>query len=169
MKNNKGLSYVELLVVIGVMVLLTGISALSIGLASRTNATKCADKLVTSLKTARTYSLAKGSEKGAFHIAKQGNNYVCGVGDLADNPQMDVIGSHPILIYYYVDGAGLMPLVESVGTITIKFDQSSGAVTSCNIGSNIIDAFVIYQANGGEPVARVTLHELTGKSELTLE
>lgn len=169
MKNNRGLSYIELLVVIGVMVIITGISALSIGIVSRTNATKTGDKLVTSLKTARTYTLAKGPEKGAFHIRKVGSQYQCAVGDLADGPEFKTIGAEPIEICYYVNSAEgtSVPIVETTGTFTVKFDQSNGAVTSCSVGTEVPNGFKIYKDD--ELVADVVLYELTGKCEMNLE
>lgn len=167
MKNNKGLSYVELLIVIAVMALVTGFSALSMGLVSRTNAVKAGEKMVTTLKTARTYSLAKGREKGAFHIRKVGGHYECAVGDLADELEFETIGASPIEIYYYVSEDNIVPIAETSGTITIKFEQSNGAVVDCNIGSSIPKGFKIYKND--KPVSDIALYELTGKCELTLE
>lgn len=164
MKNNKGLSYVELLIVIAIMVLLTGVSALSMGLANRTNAVKTADKLVTSLKTARTYSLAKGSVKGAFHIRKQGNNYQCAVGDLADNPEFETIGTYPVTISYMNNSGDVVPIEAATGTVTITFAQSSGSVVSNSLGMD--GMFLIEKFD--EDIALVRVGTLTGKCEMTL-
>lgn len=168
MKNNRGLSYIELLVVIGVMILVVGISALSMSLISRNNATKMGDKMVTMLRNARTNTLAKGSENGAFHIRKVGNNYECAVGDIneIDEDEFETIGSG-VQLYYYNPSDGLMPIVPSDGTVTIKFSQSNGSVISCSIGSEILDSFSIYKNE--EPAVRIMLYEVTGKCEMMLE
>lgn len=166
MKNNKGLSYVELLIVIAIMILLTGVTTVSIGLSTRANATKTADRLVTALKTSRTYSLAKGTERGAFHIKKSGNVYEFSIGTLSEAPEVETLGAHPVQLSYFV-GDEIFPIDESAGTITLKFDQSSGALTSFDGGPDLPDGFIVYK--GDEPVARITIYELTGKSELKLE
>ena len=171
MKNNRGLSYVELLVVIGVMILVVGISALSMSLISRNNATKMGDKMVTLLRKARTSSLAKGSENGAFHIRKVGNNYECAVGDINEiiankEIEFETIGSG-VQLYYYNPSDGLMPIVPSDGTVTSKFSQSNGSVISYSIGSEILDSFSIYKNE--EPAVRIMLYEVTGKCEMMLE
>ena len=167
MKNNKGLSYVELLVVIAVMVLITGISVISVGIVSRTNATKMGDKLVTMLRTSRTVSLAKGSEEGALNIRKSGNKYECAIGDISDNPEFTTIGSSPLVLYHYNTEDGLMPIVESIGVVTIKFDQSNGSILSCNVGGDLIDALEIWKDEDAS--VRIELYEVTGKCEMILK
>ncbi|MBE5879490.1 MAG: prepilin-type N-terminal cleavage/methylation domain-containing protein [Lachnospiraceae bacterium] len=169
MKNNRGLSYVELLVVIAIMAILVGVTTLSMGLVYRTNAAKTGEKLVTSLKTARTYTLAKGSEKGAFHIRKVGSQYQCAVGDLSDDLKFEIIGNEPVEICYYFDSAGdaCIPIVATTGTVTVKFDQSNGAVTSCSVGTEVPNGFKIYKDD--KLVADIVLYKLTGKCEMNLE
>ncbi len=167
MKNNKGLSYIELIVVIAVMVLLTGFSVLSISLATRTNATKAGDKMVTMLTTARTYSLAKGKENGAFHIRKIGNGYECAVGNLADSPKFEEFATSPVTITYFDLAGNQTPIDISSGIVSFKFSQTDGSLVENTIGTDSPGGFII--SKGEDPVARVILYELTGKCELVLE
>ncbi len=164
MKNNKGLSYVELMVVIVIMIVLTSVSALSISYMTRTNANKTADKLVTALSTARTNSLAKGEEKGAFHIRCVGDTYEYAIGAASDGLHYETIASYPVQISI-VDYEGNYTMLSSEsGDIVVKFNGANGSVVTNNATN--VSAFNIYR--NGQLAVTVQLYQLTGKCEVVL-
>ena len=80
LKNHKGISYVELILVIGIMVLVVGIVSLSVGLVNRNNVTKSVEKLDIGFKKAQAASMARGDKAGALVITTDGKNYYYRVG-----------------------------------------------------------------------------------------
>ncbi len=59
MKNNKGVTLVELIIVIAIMAVVSGILALSLGSALSKPADECAQKLTNALKSARITTMGK--------------------------------------------------------------------------------------------------------------
>lgn len=162
--DNKGFSYVELILVIAIMAILVGLTALSMGLVSRTNVTRGAEKLYSSLSQARSASLAKGTQNGALTISCVGGKYYCYVGNPSspnfDELKEELVGS-PVTIGYYIEGDTDMYEITPGSSITIKYDQSSGAFT--NGGNPCYSQLVLIN---GDKTASIKLHVATGKSEL---
>lgn len=73
--KNKGISYVEFILVISIIVLLTGFITITMSIVNRNNVNKAADKVVTGMNQAKTLSLSKGSKKGAITFAAKGGKY----------------------------------------------------------------------------------------------
>ena len=111
MKNNKGFTYVELILVIGIMVLVTGLVTISIGLISR-------------VSEARMMTIAKGVEKGAAILEYQNGNYYC----VLDGEQYKV-ASDPISISIIKDD-GTVISVADAGSVPIKFSRNTGGLYS---------------------------------------
>ena len=80
LRNHKGISYIELILVIGIMVLVVGIVSLSVGLINRNNVTKSIEKLDIGFKKAQAASMARGEKAGALVITTDGKNYYYRVG-----------------------------------------------------------------------------------------
>ena len=70
--NNKGISYIEFILVITIMILLTGFASITMSVVNRNNVNKAADKIVTGMNHFKTLSLSKGSKKGAITFASSG-------------------------------------------------------------------------------------------------
>lgn len=164
MKNNKGLSYVELMVVIVIMIVLTTVSTLSITYMTRTNANKTADKLVTALTTSRANCLAKGEEKGAFHIRCVGSTYEYAIGRASDGLNYETIASSPVQIGIVDSSNNLTMLTPGTGDVVLRFNPSNGSVATNNAYD--VSAFYIYRND--QLVTTVRLYQLTGKCEIVL-
>lgn len=158
--NNKGFSYVELMLVMAIMAILVGLIALSMGLVSRTNVTRGAEKLYSSLSQARSTSLAKGSTRGSLVISCEGGKYYCYVGDPGSpnvNDLKEELVSSPVEIGYYVQGDDTLYKIAPGTSITIQYNQSTGAFASTYTDLVLIN---------GDNTAAIKLHIATGKSEL---
>lgn len=167
MKNNKGLSYVELLVVITLLIILTSVSALSLGYMTRTNAAKAADKLQTALATSRTYCMAKGYTNGSLYIRAVGSSYEYAIGNQA-NLNYESLTSSPVQIAYITDDGGEQLIVPANGAIEIRFNPSNGSVyPDSSLNGVTITGFKIYRS--GDLYGTVQLYTLTGKSEVIVQ
>ena len=84
--NNKGFSYVEMLMVLAIMAIMIGLVTISVGLIGRTTVSRVADKMESLCNKARTNALTKGSNQGWLNLAQTGGQVYAYVGEkIADD------------------------------------------------------------------------------------
>lgn len=161
-KNNKGFSYVELILVIAIMAIMVGIVGLSMGLISRTNVNKAASNLESSMNQARSLAMAKGTSNGVVDIFRNGDIYYIFVGNTSDPDVADrreeLIYS-PAQVYYYtgdISDENKMSIPNG-NRLTIQYNASTGA-----FASGAPDYIVIQNE---DKIRTLKLHEDTGKVE----
>ena len=79
--NNKGFSYVEMIVVIGIMALMVGMITISIGTVNRNRVNRASEAMQSMVKKARVSAMTKGATHGYLNVAKEGNSIYAAVGD----------------------------------------------------------------------------------------
>ena len=128
MKNNKGLSFVELLIAITIGIILVGFAALSMATVSRNSVNRVSDKIFTACNTARNNTVTKGSKNSYL-------NFYYKDGYLYTNHGLDITaaGTNANLATQNwekvgkVDSVSLnsVPLYDGK-VCTIRFKQSTG-------------------------------------------
>ena len=81
--NNKGLTLVELMIVLGISAIIATLVLISYNVVNNANATKAARRLETVIRTARTQSMAKGMDAGKLTLEVQHGNLYAYIGDPA--------------------------------------------------------------------------------------
>ena len=71
--NNKGFSYVEMVVVIAIMALMVGMITISISMVNRNNVNRASEKLESMIDKARVSAMTKGTKKGFLNITVVGD------------------------------------------------------------------------------------------------
>lgn len=147
--NHKGITLVEILVVVAIMSIAVGAAGISISLAYSRDAEKCAKTINTALENTRMLSM---SEKGIFTMELDMNNnmlYIRQDGTVvqSENLQRRVSISTP-------DSAG-------TETAVIQFDKSTGKVLSMSPEKEGILRITSENNNGKR--ATVVLVKGTGK------
>ena len=79
--NNKGFSYVEMIVVIAIMGLMVGMIAVSIGTVNRNKVNRTSEALETMVDKARVSAMTKGAKNGFLNIVKIDNTVYAAVGE----------------------------------------------------------------------------------------
>lgn len=156
MKNNKGFSYVELILVLAVMMLIVSFATISIGLVTRNNVTKAGDKLYSKLSEARMLTIAKGVEKGKAVLKYENGNYYCVL-----DGQSYKVASKPVSVYIVCDD-GTVLNASNLGSVDIKFNRNTGGLNSSN---NNYDKLVIENMSNNRKV-EYKFQKITGKLEL---
>lgn len=162
-RNNKGFSYVELILVMAIIAIMIGLMSLTIGLVSRTNVNKAAEKLHATMNQARSTSVARGTTNGTLEISYDGSTYYYYVGDptSADKADKKVeLISAPAQIAYTVEGG--TDLIPVGSTFTLRYEQATGAFKAIS-GTDYCSTVVIYN---GDKSATIQLYPATGKCEL---
>lgn len=131
MKNQKGVSIIELIAVIAILSVLTGVTVFSVGTLSSWRLTKCTKGLETGLALTRAASLSHNrldtahTENAGLKISNEAGRIVLRV---YGEPEQ-VVGDRSIsLTYLTKEGTQEHQKALANGeTLTISFDRSSGA------------------------------------------
>ena len=159
-KNNKGFSYVELILVIAIAAILMGLVGLTIGLVSRTNVNKAGDKLYTTMNQARATTMGKG---GGTHIEIycEGDEYYYFVGDPSKDNREELSVSFiakPAVVSYIEEGETSAIELEEGDSLFIEYDKASGA-----FASSVVCEYIII--SNGDKEAKIRLYHATGKCD----
>ena len=163
-KNNKGLSILELLLVMAITVLLLSMVLISYNLINRADVKKSARRLESAIKTARVTSMSKGTKAGALDLVFDGGNMyavIDGAGsrDLITGGGVTVYAVKKIDNYSYVPGPG-----EEFGGGKIAF-ETNGIMRMNGVddtGAANCTTHNIYSFQKGDKVFVVTVYVETG-------
>ncbi len=160
--NNKGFSYVELILVLAIMAIMIGMLSLSYSYVTSNNVSKAAAKMESVFNTARIVSLSKGSEQGALNIMQEdGKVYYC-IGkfdpDDPNCPEWNKIAQTPV--YITLANNGSHSDLPNGSIIIYKYNPSSGAFKS--------DAFPYNEIifTNGNKESSLILFKATGKCKV---
>ena len=154
-KDNRGLSLVELIVVISIMVILTGLVTATIGVANKKPADECIAKIYATLQDLRVSSMGKYNAYGELYVGSNGQIYIKETLIYDDSGNQSeivrVVGAKGVSVT--VDGT---VLTSSSTPVKIEYDRSSGAFKTA--------PGTIYAAKGSRSLG-IKLNKRTGKME----
>lgn len=137
MRNNKGLSLIELIIVIAILSIISVAAISGLSTIMSWNVTKCADVIDGSLKKTKVVAMSK--KDAQLRLYKSGSDYYI---DAAEEPAKK-IGSEPITITYSTT-AGETYTIDGTTALTLAFDRSSGAfkkVDTATVDGNTVDVY----------------------------
>ncbi|MBR6255739.1 MAG: hypothetical protein IKR23_00045 [Lachnospiraceae bacterium] len=162
--NNKGLSVLELLLVMAITVLLLSMVLISYNLINRADVKKSARRLESAIKTARVTTMSKGTKAGTLDLVFDGGNMyavIDGAGsrDLITGGGVTVYAVEKTDDYSYVPGPG-----EEFGGGKITF-ETNGIMRMSGVDDTGADngtTHNIFSFKKGEKVFSVTVYKETG-------
>lgn len=181
-KNNKGYSLVELIIVVAIITIIGGTVAYSISLIFSADAKGCAHSLASALADTKVNAMGRD---GAYMELKRDDS-----GDIwvtqwvkkstwmeSGNPQK--IGTRRISVFYFAEGTDVGSFDPSAGselangtTIYLSFDRSTGAYIETfklkdgtQVSGSFYDGFEVI---GGSKDYLIDLNKLTGKTQTTV-
>jgi len=142
-RNNRGFSYVEMLMVLAIMAIMVGLVTISIGLVGRNSVKRTGEELESLIKKARTSALTKGTGQGYLNIALVDGAVYAYVGENLDKKPGDVkkkgdkiCNSDIVITVTGAYGGKTTDTVEeedgghSSKVLRVFFKQSTGAPTA---------------------------------------
>lgn len=152
-RNQKGFSLVELIVVIAIMAVLSTVGVLSFAVVSGRYVSSCAEELISYIGDTRMEALSRASAELEIFVKNDGV-YV--------HPSVEArdikIGKAGIEVSYTAGGANVT--LSETERLVLSFDRSSGAFTPLNGGANYCDEIRIVS---GRHSARIVVVPQTGK------
>ena len=159
--NNKGLSLVELIVVIAIMGVIAGMVTMGLSAAMSKPAEECAEKMATALKNGRLTTMGKQSIQMKFYVDGNGSIWLEETITKADGSvtlSSTKIGEKGVNVEYTLtDGS-----VYNLGTtpLVLSFNRSSGSFNTCNGTSAYCESIKVTK---GSREMTLKLAHLTGK------
>lgn len=150
--NNKGITLVEILVVVAIMSIAVGGASISISLAYSRDAEKCAKTINSALENTRMMSM---SEKGNFTMELDMTNNMLYI---RNSEETEPVATENLQSRVKISS----PTDEGVSTVTVQFDKSTGKVLSMSPESSDGILRITSENNNGKK-ATVVLVKGTGK------
>ena len=163
LKNNFGVTIIEMIVVMAIIAILSGLIGLTYQYIHNANVQKAGENLAAALKAARTMSMSKGTEKGRLNLISEGGRLYYTIGDSTEKEEIcnQVMG----FCIYTTKNTGTTNLAPTGQTgdctITIRF-TAAGMLDNSVFGSNYVVFFK------GNRAYSVLVYPETGKIEQTL-
>lgn len=146
--NNKGMTLFELIIVIAIIAIATALAAFTLSIVNNANVAKAANRYAYAVDLARNTSMAKGKTEGTLNIKLINNKYYYYIGSPSEaSPSLNELCS-----------AGSITVTGLTNGMTIQFNQA-GMVAGASAP--------IATFTRGKRHVTVTVHKITGKSEVT--
>lgn len=127
--DNRGLSLVEILIVIAIMSVLTGVMAIGVTLALSKPADECAEKMVSTLNNARITTMGKQGITMKFYKASDGSiqleEKIIAKDGSVKSKKTSKIGQSGVKVEYRLSGESTFNTLDSTG-ITLEYKRSTG-------------------------------------------
>lgn len=165
MKNNKGFSLVELIIVIAIISILTGVSFVGLGYLYSTNVKSTVQKLDSSLQKVQSYTTAKsnGGRDVGLVIKKKSDGFYVEYKGIAGQEDAK-IGGQNLTFKYYVGGTAT--IIDSTQSLELNFDRSTGGLLPLtNNGSDYCEKIEV-SLNGANAYT-ITISKVTGRTEIS--
>lgn len=162
-KNNKGISYIEFILVLAIMILLTGLVTVTMSIVNRNNVTKAADKVSTGINHAKTLSLSKGTNKGSITFVANGSNYYYYYGENENDKYL--VCNSPCSMQIIVKGTSYS--ITNNQKIKLKISPTTGAFVGVDRILNGTTTSLVSSTdgtNGFSGVNRIVINNNRGKT-----
>lgn len=174
MKNNKGFSLLEMIIVLAILAVVTSVSFVGLGYVYNTNIKSSIKKVNSSLLKIQSYTTSKsvGGRNVYMRLKKESDGYYIeywqGEGTAAVQIQeKEKIGKKNLTVTCYYDGGSSGTVtVDSGSPVDIYFDRSTGGLLPVTQGGDTYWSKIEITSNGSSGCS-VTISKVTGKTEVT--
>lgn len=168
LKDNRGFSLVELIIVVGIIAILVGAVEIGISTTSGKPTVECANKLASVLQHARVTTM--GKSKLEIDISKDssgrltvGQRIQTTDGGTVENTST-IVGKNGVTVEVSTDGSTWTEITATT-PITIEFTRSSGALKPTAADSGVYNQY--FRITRAGTTRYVSIVPLTGKIKVT--
>lgn len=172
MKNNKGFSLVELIIVLAILAVVTGVSFVGFGYVYGKNVKSTIEKIDNSLLKIQSYTMSKstGGRDIYMRLTKKSDGYYVEYWHSgATSPiESENIGkkNYTLTAYYNGGSSGTVTVGSAQNSqVDIYFDRSTGGLLPLTAGGDTYWSKIEVRA-GGTGGYSVSISKITGKTEI---
>ncbi len=172
-KDNRGVSLVELVIIMGILAVLAGVSVSMMGLLPRQRARSCSEDLEKVLESTRTTAMSFYGGYVTIEVDDSNQVYATVVTKKwLNGVESEVVGEktklggRPVTLTYVLSDAATEYTLNSGDTITVSFNRASGSFEKASVrvsGTTKDDAYLAtMKVSAGSTQYLLTLTRLTG-------
>lgn len=162
--NNKGLSLVEIIIVVAIMTVMTGLVSFGVGVVVSKPADECAQKLSNSLRNARVTAMGKLTCQVKISQEYDGAPiYLTVITNGSSAPTVKIGEKGVVCTYKTTDGSTGTLASKGTAGITIEFNRETGGFKTATIGSDTSKYISEFSISKGTINKIVKLSKLTGR------
>lgn len=170
MKNNKGFSLVELIIVLAILAVVTGVSFVGLGYVYGKNVKSSIEKIDNSLLKIQSYTMSKstGGRDIYMRLTKKSDGFYVEYwhAGAASPIESENIGKRNYTMTAYYDGGSSGTVaVDSGSPVDIYFDRSTGGLLPLTAGGDTYWERIEVKA-GGTGGYSINISKITGKTEI---
>lgn len=162
-RDNRGMSLVELIIVMAIMAVLAGAVSIGVSLVTNKAADKCATQLKTSIQSARITTMGKFRTYLKIYMTANGvciEEVVQSVEGGTETTTLTYTGDAYVTVLYTLSDGSQYPLgYGEDNALYIEFDRSSGALKRLPDGNYCVEI----EVSKGSKKRTLKLAYLTGK------
>lgn len=169
--NNKGMSLVEIIIVVAMMSIILGVAGYSLSLSSTKHIDECAKKMTSAIQHCRTVTMGKNettitiSYDGSGRVVVTENvTRIDDTGAPVTNSNQTIIGKKGLTVTYGVSGIGGGDKSLASEPLTLKFNRGNGSLEATNGVENLLCTRIQISGNGGS--RNIEIVPITGKVTL---
>lgn len=163
--NNKGLSLVEMIIVIAIISIFTVMFSMGVGVLTSKPADECAEKFASTLRNVRVSTMGKKSTQVVLKQESVGAPiYMIEIVNGSTKTPVRV-GEKNITCTFLVSGDTTPKDLSSYGSsgIQLSFDRTTGGFNEVDVGGGTMKYINTFYFEKGTKKAEVSLAHLTGK------
>lgn len=175
MKDNRGMSLVEIIIVVAIMSTFIGVMGYGISMISGKPAEECAQKLLSVIQHTRTITTGKQDTTITIFMDSEERIVTKEVsvrlldndGNTTTEERESVAGAKGVsVICTMSDGSTVN--ITGTNTVELKFDRGSGALRSTRVnGIDNSTVCTLITISKGDKIRYITITPVTGKLDLT--
>ncbi len=169
--NNKGMSLVEIIIVVAMMSIILGVAGYGLSLSSTKHIDECAEKLTSAIQHCRTVTM--GKNETTITIAYDGSGRVIvtenvtrvdDTGALVTSSNQNIVGKKGLTVTYGVSGIGGGEKSLATEPLTLKFNRGNGSLEATNGSESLLCTKIVVSGNNGSK--NIEIVPITGKVTL---
>lgn len=172
MKNNKGFSLVELIIVIAILSVLTGVSVVGIGYLYSTNLKSSVKKLDSSLQKVQSFTMTKATNPTSIglKIKQTGNGWYAefqGIPGQSD----EELGNKRLKVYYLDSSSSNWNPVTADKPLIVRFDRATGGLLPLDGTAKYVTKIRITNGSAVDDASKcctIEIGKVTGKTTMKI-
>lgn len=169
-KNNKGLSLIEIIIVVAILSAMVGMTGYGISMISGKPAQECAQKLYSTVQHARTMTMGKSKtsiilgrdSNGMVSVKEVSEKVLDNDGNLQTEERENVVGAKDVTVICYMTDGSSMEITGS-NTMELIFDRGSGAIRTTKVNGVVSAHCIKITVAKANKLKEIIIVPVTGK------